>query len=133
MALKKCKECDHEVSSKAVKCPNCGAPLKRKGMGCGALILFGFLIAMFVGFIGSIIDDDKPKKTKSTSTSKQAPKKPTEIVSNSGWDASVYQVERYLKDNLKDPKSYEAIEWSKVQKVNLSTHKYIVRCKYVST
>ncbi|MBI9032427.1 hypothetical protein JEZ13_10585 [bacterium] len=25
MALVKCKECSHEVSSKAKKCPNCGA------------------------------------------------------------------------------------------------------------
>jgi hypothetical protein len=35
-------------------------------------------------------------------------------IQNSAWDGSVWQVEDYLKKNLKDPKSYESIEWSKV-------------------
>ena len=30
MALKKCRECGHDVSRKADKCPNCGAPVKPK-------------------------------------------------------------------------------------------------------
>lgn len=36
-------------------------------------------------------------------------------VTNSSYDASVSQVKDYLKKNLKDPKSYEGIEWSKVK------------------
>lgn len=48
-------------------------------------------------------------------------------IENSPWDGSVYQVKKYLKNNLKDPKSYEGIEWSDVQK----THDgYMVRHKY---
>ena len=39
-------------------------------------------------------------------------------VKNSGLDASVYQVEQFLDDNLKDPDSYDPIEWSAVQKIN---------------
>ena len=35
-------------------------------------------------------------------------------IQNSAWDGSVYQVENYLKKNLKDPDSYEGIEWSSV-------------------
>lgn len=46
---------------------------------------------------------------------------------NSEWDGSVYPVKLYLKKNLKDPDSYEAIEWSKVQKTNEG---YMVRHKY---
>lgn len=38
-----------------------------------------------------------------------------EEVTNSSYDASVSQVKDYLKKNLKDPKSYEGIEWSKVK------------------
>lgn len=124
MALKKCKECGNDVSSKADKCPNCGAPTKPKSIGCGGLLLIIIIIGIFGSIIGG--NDTKSTKTKSSST----PKKPTEIVSNSAWDGSVYQVERYLKNNLKDPDSFEAIEWSPVSKVNLPTHKYIVRCKY---
>ena len=35
-------------------------------------------------------------------------------VTNSGLDASVYQVEQFLDDNLRDPDSYESIDWSPV-------------------
>ena len=49
MALKKCKECGKEVSSKADLCPHCGAKQKRKGIGCGGALL----IIIAIGFIGS--------------------------------------------------------------------------------
>lgn len=49
MALKKCKECGKEVSTKADLCPHCGAKQKRKGIGCGGLLL----ILIAIGFIGS--------------------------------------------------------------------------------
>lgn len=47
---------------------------------------------------------------------------------NSVWDNSVWQVEKYLKKNLKDPKSYEGIEWSKVSKTD--SGRFMVRHKY---
>ncbi len=55
MALKKCKECGHEVSTKADACPNCGAKLKteRKPIGCGGFII---LVAA-IGFVGSQFSD----------------------------------------------------------------------------
>ena len=49
------------------------------------------------------------------------------IVRNSAWDASVRQVEEYLKENLNDPSSYQAIDWSPVQKTGGG---YAVRHKY---
>ncbi len=49
-------------------------------------------------------------------------------VHNSAWDGSVYQVEDYLKKALKDPDSYEGIEWSNVIKNSDGT--YSVRHKY---
>lgn len=51
----------------------------------------------------------------------------TQTVQNSGIDASVHQVKKYLKNNLKDPKSYESIEWSQV---NWNGDQYVVRHKY---
>jgi len=48
-------------------------------------------------------------------------------VENSSWDGSVSQVKDYLKKNLNDPKSYESIEWSEVQRV---VDNYRVRHKY---
>ena len=49
-------------------------------------------------------------------------------VKNNGLDASVYQVEQYLKNNLRDPDSYEPMEWSAVQKTKNGW--YYVRHKY---
>jgi len=58
-----------------------------------------------------------------------------EIVHNSELDASVYQVEDYLKKNyLNDPDSYQEISWSTVFKLNESKEagvpKYQVRHKF---
>lgn len=48
-------------------------------------------------------------------------------IQNSPWDGSVYQVENYLKKNLKDPDSYQSIEWSSVAEKDGN---YQVRHKY---
>ncbi len=49
-------------------------------------------------------------------------------VKNSPWDGSVYEVEQYLKSRvLKDPDSFQAIEWSRVVK---GCGDYAVRLKY---
>jgi hypothetical protein len=55
------------------------------------------------------------------------------IVHNSAYDGSVYEVETYLKINLKDPSSYESINWGKVielEKDHTVPHRYVVRHKY---
>lgn len=75
------------------------------------------VIIAVVYFISSLSGNS----TESTNT-------PKEVVYNSSWDASVRQVEQYLKDNLKDPGSYEGIEWSKVTK--LDNGNFMVRHKY---
>lgn len=78
------------------------------------LVFFGFVV------VGTLLTSspggDKPKEDK-----------PKEIVHNLSWDGSVLQVESWLKQNLKDPDSFEAIEWSKVIK---NGNGYFVRCKY---
>jgi len=56
------------------------------------------------------------------------PEKSPSLVTNSSWDASVYQVTDYLKDNLLDPESVEYIEWSPVVENDDGT--YLVRVKY---
>lgn len=44
MAMTRCKECAVEISTKAEKCPRCGAPQKKKTS------LFVWIIAIFAGF-----------------------------------------------------------------------------------
>jgi len=40
-----------------------------------------------------------------------------EPVYNSAWDSSVWQVESWLKKNLKDPDSLEVVRWYPVHKI----------------
>lgn len=56
MALKKCKECGNQVSTKADACPNCGARLKGKSGGCFAELfkLIGGLVGAIVGLVIAI-------------------------------------------------------------------------------
>jgi hypothetical protein len=53
MAMSKCKECGKEISTKADKCPHCGAPQKPKQYGCGTLILVVFIIGIFGSIFSS--------------------------------------------------------------------------------
>jgi len=43
MALIKCKECGNEISKKAKKCPNCGAPTPKPMFSTGGVILFAII------------------------------------------------------------------------------------------
>lgn len=55
------------------------------------------------------------------------PSVPMETVFNSAYDGSVIQVERYLKRTLKDPGSFQAIQWYPVQK---DLEGFTVRVRY---
>jgi hypothetical protein len=57
MALKKCKECGHEISSNAKACPNCGKPqTKNSTIGCLLIVI------LFIIFI--IVSNNKTDTTK---------------------------------------------------------------------
>jgi hypothetical protein len=76
-----------------------------------------------------IFDDESNQEPIDISTQNYT----TVRVENSSWDNSVSQVKDYLEKNLKDPKSYESIEWSEVQKVGENyrvTHKYRAKNSY---
>ena len=69
MALKKCKECGNNVSTKATSCPTCGAVIKKK-FGCFNYIFIVFLIFIIFGVIGSNIDTNtQNSSSKNTQTS----------------------------------------------------------------
>ncbi len=109
-----------------------GDPGKKKGIGLGGIILIVVVIGYLMGNDNNN-ENQKPQSIKRVETQRtKTPDKPREIVSNSEWDGSVSQVKKYLKRNLKDPKSYESIEWSPVVKLDTDDlqHKFIVRHKY---
>jgi len=58
MSLTKCKECGNQVSTKADKCPNCGAPIKKKTeVGCFASIVIIIIVLIFIGKISNFFDE----------------------------------------------------------------------------
>lgn len=55
MAMKKCKECGNDISSRAEKCPHCG--VKRKSnLGCGGFLLIVIALAIAADIIGDYKD-----------------------------------------------------------------------------
>jgi len=57
MALKICKECGKDISTKAKTCPNCGAPVKKSH---GFLKFLGIIILLFIlwGLIRNLAEED---------------------------------------------------------------------------
>lgn len=88
------------------------------------------ITVVFVLLVGwsMLTGPSQDQKTKQPAASSPAPKSaPKATVANSGWDGSVWQVEHFLERNLKDPDSFEAIEWSPVID---NGNGYAVRCRY---
>jgi hypothetical protein len=66
VALKKCKECGNDVSTKAKACPQCGAPIRKEiSAGIGCLVIIGFIILL--GMCSSLLVDSNTPKTRSAS------------------------------------------------------------------
>lgn len=77
--LKKCNECGEKVSSKADKCPHCGAPVKEKtslGTGCITLIIG-------LAFIGWLVQEIGPDREAASSARPVTQRVPTEPRSGS--------------------------------------------------
>lgn len=125
MALVRCPSCNKKISNAATSCPGCGEPRPDGGWKKPSAGPFGWVLALIIG-IG--IMSGQCGTDNNTTTAPLAPSKKTETVMNSAWDGSVWQVEHYLKRRLKDPDSFEAMEWGKVILVPGGT--YQARCLY---
>jgi len=61
MAIHKCRECGNQVSTKAVTCPSCGAPVKKPGRlstGCGCLLV-GLVVLLIAGFLAQRAEQER--------------------------------------------------------------------------
>jgi len=145
MKSKICKFCGAEIPFNSDICPDCGESLQSKYrklpfyltmISIILIIVYIFLVNnnIISGRMPSTIySSETPSSNYSSSrkiSKKTTSKKSTskQIVSNSGWDGSVYQVKSWLKSNLKDPSSLKFIEWSKVFRE--SNGEFSVRVKY---
>lgn len=124
MALVRCPSCNKKISDAATSCPGCGEPRPDGGwrkpsggsVGWAFLVIVGLMV-----MVGRCAPDNSTPTARTSNPTR-------ETVVNSAWDGSVWQAERYIKSRLKDPESFEAIEWGKVVLVPGGT--YQVRCLY---
>ena len=96
-------------------------------MRMGMYVLGGIGVLLTVWIFSWMLSPSEKKDTSKTTSSRTYTKRSVDIVSNSAWDSGVYQVEDYLKRTLKDPDSYQSIEWYKVKKTSTGfkvLHKY---------
>lgn len=73
MALRRCKECGNEISSRAESCPHCGAKAKKKTSLFTWMVLAIFIFA----FVGVITGDRDASTSKSSSVNKPKAQKPS--------------------------------------------------------
>ena len=86
-----------------------------KPMPKGCQVIFFVLFAAFLALIFYMFNPFENSRTEQ------------EAVTNSPIDGSVRSVEKYIKDNLKDPDSYTSVKWSEVQKEG---NGYVVAVEY---
>jgi len=114
MAMKKCKECGKEVSTKAKVCPNCGKKHPTGGLTGPAKLFLALIIIVVIGKIFSSIGE-----TPSSSPSKPQPvaqkpvtppKSPKEILSEN--QATINTTEARLKEYRKKMQThYPGEDW----------------------
>lgn len=97
MAMIKCTECGHDISSEAKACPHCGAkPPYRPGVG---IVIFGLAVFAFVYAAIS----GKPTPTALPTPEQQALNELSEKRT-----AAVSITARMIKDSLREP---ESVQW----------------------
>ncbi|MBL8880816.1 MAG: zinc-ribbon domain-containing protein [Phycisphaerales bacterium] len=107
MGLRRCKDCGHQVSSRAVACPQCGAPSKAKTSPLAGAVTFLIIVAVCAG-----ICTQGFKFGGGGSSSSSTPKTPEERRKEqierhiSAWDGSHCGVTEYIKKSMHDPDSY---------------------------
>lgn len=86
-----------------------------------------FILIFEDGSISKKVNKESSAQVIKEASERYEKKEGGQNVQNSSWDGSVRHVEVYLKNTLKDPKSYESIEWSKVIETETG---YVVWHKY---
>jgi len=92
--LKKCKDCGREISKEATSCPQCGAPAKRKTIGCAG----GLVLIIAVAVIAGILLDGSGALTSGTTTGTtavSAPKSSANALSTNNSKFSLIDEEIY--------------------------------------
>lgn len=129
--LLQCPSCEHVAPLPASTCPSCGvvygqllspdetssgSAQKSGVVSKGQKSTYIFALIFVAVIVASMVERTKNGAAEQHPTVQNA------------YDGSVYQVRQFLKQQLKDPDSYQSIDWSKV--VRQSDGSYLVWHKY---
>jgi hypothetical protein len=115
MALTKCRECGHQISTKATLCPSCGAKIKRTSkLTLIAGGLFAVVVVSCVGRMGSDLNkaDERQAAVAAMEAAKPPEQKASEAAAKAKTEAEfqrVVLVLRMLKASLHNPASFELV------------------------
>lgn len=111
MAMQRCKECGNPVSSKAPTCPSCGAPVKKAPKRAGCLST-AILLIVFFAVLSAYLGNLDSSRTDAPALPKTAEQLKQEKLGRqfSSWNGAHIELQFWIKENLKDPGSYEHIE-----------------------
>ncbi len=107
MALIHCKECNAQISSEAKACPHCGAKVK-KPSGCLKWGGIFFIIIIVASMFGKAPDSTTTEPEVALTPEQQHQKRIEKGFSS--WDGSHKQLEKFIKQNMHDPDSYEHVK-----------------------
>lgn len=113
-SLVECKECSHQVSAKAKACPSCGVkkPGERPatpGETLGGVVILAVIVGAIYLFWPSESDTERTAR-EAREAAEQVERERKGFHCLSSWDGSHHEVTRLVKDNLKDPSSFEHVE-----------------------
>ena len=141
MALKPCKECGNEVSTKAQKCPSCGAPIKKKiNLGCIGSIIIIIVALILMGKIVNFFEEgskDKKRLERQRIAAQWEKEKQVSFLNNIEQHYQML-LTAYKNDNLKQAsnklglfKRYKELNYKDVatinKKVRIATLEHKVR------
>lgn len=128
MALKKCKECGGKVSTKAATCPHCGAKRRVTSLFTKLVMILILVTIVMFFYAGSEVRSKAKSKERSNKIihNKTESEIRKEMIGDafSAWDGSHRGLNKFIKDSMNDPGSYEHAEtvyWDKTDHLIVKT------------
>lgn len=113
--LVKCKDCGFNFSKRSKVCPQCGKPHRRTS-GCAWIALILILGLVGITVIGNLLGFSPTSQTKSSSITSEEARKQELSVHFSAWDGSHRDLVKHVKTAMHDPKSFEHVETTYIDK-----------------
>lgn len=135
MALIKCHECGHDVSTDASSCPSCGAKMPKIRKSLSPIVKWGLLGTVALGVVGAVLDPagigKSPPRTEAEDRLGQARTACAEFVKKSLHDPGSAEFESLLTDWAKEvtPSVFNVQTHVKAKNAFNATRKSVMDCR----